>query len=340
MITGYISRYVIHMAIAVTIYIPCRLIFIKRKNRKVQLRHELWLLLFWIFVIGILSQTVFPRIHMGITDSGKFYIDTYYPPRTAPNFIPFKTLRLFWANRHTVGWTSVSLLNILGNLLLFIPIGFLFPLAFPKRSQIKYVFSYMLIGILGIEFLQYFCGRVADIDDVFLNMIGILLGYGIFTIYKTRSVYKMKQKMSRKFTTFFAILLLVSVLVTNPLQVTAATPPNSTAEPYSQNKPGECWNLANDGVYWFSGYANQSDLYSNYYFTGASKVEIYVENQHATKELTVKLLKQQTGVDFSVSTEKIPAGEYKKWSVSIDSSRNYILKFYAPSDFEGYISIP
>ena len=172
------------MAIAVTIYIPCRLIFIKRKNRKVQLRHELWLLLFWIFVIGILSQTVFPRIHMGITDIGKFYIDTYYPARTAPNFIPFKTLRLFWANRHTVGWTSVSLLNILGNLLLFIPIGFLFPLAFPKRSQIKYVFSYMLISILGIEFLQYFCGRVADIDDVFLNMIGILLVYGIFTIYK------------------------------------------------------------------------------------------------------------------------------------------------------------
>lgn len=184
MITGYIGRYIIYMAITAAIYIPCRLIFIKRKDRKVQLWHELCLLLFWVCVIGIVSQTIFPRIHMGITDSGKFYADTYYPPRTIPNFIPFKTLRLFWTNRHTVGWTSVSLLNILGNLLLFIPIGFLFPFAFPKRSRIKYVFSYMLIGILGIEFLQYFCGRVADIDDVFLNMIGILLGYGIFIIYK------------------------------------------------------------------------------------------------------------------------------------------------------------
>lgn len=150
----------------------------------------------------------------------------------------------------------------------------------------------------------------------------------------------MKQKTSRGLTTFFAILLLVSVFITNPLQATAATPPpNRTAETYSQNKPGTAWNLANNGVYWFSGYANQSDLYSNYYFTGASRVEIYVKNQHATKELTVKLLKQQTGVDFSVSTEKIPAGEYKTWSVSIDSSKNYILKFYAPSNFEGYISV-
>lgn len=147
----------------------------------------------------------------------------------------------------------------------------------------------------------------------------------------------MKQKMPRSFKTFFAILLLVSVFVTNPLQVTAATPPNGTAETYSLSKPGTAWNFA-DGAYWFSGRANQSDLYSNYYFTGASKVEIYVDNLHATKDLTVKLLKQQSGVDFAVSTEKISAGEYKKWSVTIDSSKNYILKFYAPSSFEGYIT--
>lgn len=187
MITGYIGRYIIYMAITAAFYIPGRLIFLKRKNRKVQLRNELWSLLFWVFVIGVISQTIFPKVDMGITDSGKFFVDTYFPPRVTPNFIPFKTLRLFLENRHIVGWTSVSLLNMLGNLLLFVPIGFLFPLAFPKRSRIKYVFFYMLIGILGIEFLQYFCGRVADIDDVFLNMIGILLGYGMFAINKQKN---------------------------------------------------------------------------------------------------------------------------------------------------------
>lgn len=182
MITGYIGRYMLYMALTAVIYMPCRILFLKKKRRKMQLWHEICLLLFWMFVIGIVSQTVFPRIHMGITDGGQFYIDAYYPPRSAPNFIPFKTLRLFLVNRSVTDWSSAALLNLLGNILLFIPIGLFFPVAFPAQKHFKYIFCYALGGIFTIEFLQYFCGRVADVDDVLLNMLGILLDYCIFLL--------------------------------------------------------------------------------------------------------------------------------------------------------------
>ncbi len=151
----------------------------------------------------------------------------------------------------------------------------------------------------------------------------------------------MKNKKNQFFKTIkiiFVILLLCSLLTVNPIQAFAVgSPPNITAEPYGQSKPGTAWDFS-EGAYFFSGVANISDLYSNYYFTGISRVKIYVKNSHASKTLTVKLLKQQKGVDFAVSEEKIEHGEYKEWTVSLDSSKIYILKFYAPSDFYGSIA--
>lgn len=40
--------------------------------------------------------------------------------------------------------------------------------------------------------------------------------------------------------------------------------------------PKDTWNLSKDGKYEFSGKANSSKLYTNYYFNGASKVKIYL----------------------------------------------------------------
>ena len=83
----YIGPLVIYMAIAAAIYIPCRLLYLKRKQRAFAVWHELFLFLFWVYAFGVFSQTVLPRFYIGVTDSGAFYFDTYIPPRTAPNFM-------------------------------------------------------------------------------------------------------------------------------------------------------------------------------------------------------------------------------------------------------------
>lgn len=138
--------------------------------------------------------------------------------------------------------------------------------------------------------------------------------------------------MKRRFLSLLLCLLMVFAL---PISSHAITGTSEGIVTYGQSKPSKAWNWS-DGAYQFSGHGNMSDLYSNYYFTGAKKFEITVRNYHSEK-LTVKLLKRQTGVDWSASTKKIDGGKNMTWSVSVDSSSEYILKFYAPSNFTGSI---
>ncbi|MBQ4057538.1 MAG: hypothetical protein IJD40_01250 [Lachnospiraceae bacterium] len=100
-------------------------------------------------------------------------------------------------------------------------------------------------------------------------------------------------------------------------------------------KPDEAWDWS-EGRYNFGGTSQNVDLYSNYYFTNASKLRITVENE-CSFDIKVKLLKQQTGIDWSVSTETVAGGETESWTVTVSSSEVYILKFYCPTSFEGYI---
>ncbi len=34
----------------------------------------------------------------------------------------------------------------------------------------------------SVEFFQYFIGRLSDIDDIITNLLGDIIGYGIFKI--------------------------------------------------------------------------------------------------------------------------------------------------------------
>lgn len=101
-------------------------------------------------------------------------------------------------------------------------------------------------------------------------------------------------------------------------------------------KPNLQWDWS-QGQYNFSGSSSFSPLYSNYYFSGASEVNITVKNNHASKKLTVKLLHSALGVDKAVSEEDIAPGQRKEWSVAITPKENYIIKFSAPSNFSGSI---
>ncbi len=66
---------------------------------------------------------------------------------------------------------------LIGNIILFIPLGFLLPLLLARMRSIgKVVFAGFLVS-LAIELTQFtFTQRVADIDDLLLNTLGTLLG--------------------------------------------------------------------------------------------------------------------------------------------------------------------
>lgn len=68
----------------------------------------------------------------------------------------------------------------LGNILLYLPFGILFPLARRGSSWRKTVVAGILTS-LTIEVLQPFVGRSFDINDIILNTLGVLLSASVFS---------------------------------------------------------------------------------------------------------------------------------------------------------------
>jgi len=97
------------------------------------------------------------------------------------NLVPFKTI---WAYTSDLGF-GIALKNILGNIIPFVPMGFLIPMAFPfQRSLIKTMVSCLFL-ILSIEILQliFYLGTF-DVDDIILNSLSCFIGYMIFIVYR------------------------------------------------------------------------------------------------------------------------------------------------------------
>ncbi|WP_435016521.1 VanZ family protein [Tundrisphaera sp. TA3] len=102
----------------------------------------------------------------------------FLQPVARPNFIPLRTIRFDLARGG-----EPFVVNILGNLGVFLPMGFLVPILWPRRSgsMLTRVAAASFGLSLLIEVLQYLSGRrIADVDDLLLNTLGGMLGYGLW----------------------------------------------------------------------------------------------------------------------------------------------------------------
>ncbi|MBA2937408.1 VanZ family protein [Paenibacillus sp. CGMCC 1.16610] len=96
------------------------------------------------------------------------------------NFIPLKTI-----SDTVLSPTSHEVINLIGNILAFMPYG-IFLLLLSKCKSIKLIG--VIIRSLGVslllELLQvYFSIGNYDVDDIILNTSGGLLGYCVFRMY-------------------------------------------------------------------------------------------------------------------------------------------------------------
>ncbi|OAH64484.1 hypothetical protein AXA65_19210 [Chryseobacterium sp. FP211-J200] len=79
--------------------------------------------------------------------------------------------------RYNNFFSEKFMVNIVGNILVFIPFGGL-GLLIKKLNNLPLLFFLFVCGISMIELAQYYTARgTADIDDVFLNTFGMLIGY-------------------------------------------------------------------------------------------------------------------------------------------------------------------
>lgn len=102
--------------------------------------------------------------------------------RRFTNFIPFKTI-IEYIQRYNDGFRNLSVMNLLGNLALFVPMGMALPCLFKKLNRIWKVTLCVLVMVVMVEIVQGIL-RVGsiDIDDVIFNVSGAMIGYGIIKI--------------------------------------------------------------------------------------------------------------------------------------------------------------
>ena len=118
------------------------------------------------------------------------------------NLIPFKEMF-----RYEFG-SYKFIKNIIGNILLFIPYGF-YSSYYLSNRKIGTNVMLCLIASFAIEAIQYYIGRVFDIDDIILNVLGGFIGcllYVALTAIKSKLPKFMK---SDAFLNFLFILVLI-----------------------------------------------------------------------------------------------------------------------------------
>ena len=94
------------------------------------------------------------------------------------NLIPFKVLFETYNEVFINGYINYFLINFIGNITIFMPIGFFIPLLWDISN--KKVILTGFLSSLFIELSQLFLIRGTDVDDLILNILGTILGLLVY----------------------------------------------------------------------------------------------------------------------------------------------------------------
>ena len=146
------------------ILLPCViyiLLQILLAHKKTNMVHIVWVGIFLVYVYLVLETTGIGTIWEAGQYAGMEF-------QKEINLVPFHN--------------GIHLSMIL-NIVMFMPLGFLLPLIWKNYQSL---FRTALTGLgfsFGIEFCQLFNRRVSDVEDLLMNMLGTMLGWGIWLCF-------------------------------------------------------------------------------------------------------------------------------------------------------------
>lgn len=173
----YIKNMIPYVLIGAIIYIIIRGIIFLIQRKSFCFKKELASLFFVLYCVGLASQTIIPKFEFGNVGFG---IIGAFEHRI--NLIPFKVIQETYIAVNKDHYYDYFIINFLGNILIFVPFGFFLPIIFRKMDSLKRVLFTGFAISLFIEIIQFPLYRGTDIDDLWLNTSGVLVGY---LTYKT-----------------------------------------------------------------------------------------------------------------------------------------------------------
>ncbi len=170
-----------------------RIADILKNQKEVVFYREILMLFFMIYVLCLFQIVTFE-------DPLVSSIDNHF------NLVPLREI-----SRYSFG-SRLFFKNVVGNLLMFMPYGF-FASYFTKMDNKYYAFSLIAFASITIETTQLAIGRVFDIDDIILNIVGGLIGYGIYRLLSKIGDSLPRIFLNQWFLNILSLLLIIILVV-------------------------------------------------------------------------------------------------------------------------------
>ena len=138
-------------------------------------RHRILGAVFFVLYLVLLTYFLFFAEEMGRSPDAR--------AEYSYNLTLFKEIRRFLLYRNILGWRAVFL-NIFGNVLAFMPFGFFLPVFSGRCKKFWRTAFYSFELSLLVELLQLvFRVGSFDVDDLLLNTLGGMAGYGLYRLF-------------------------------------------------------------------------------------------------------------------------------------------------------------
>lgn len=140
--------------ISIILISSVRIMYLLKHKENFVFYKEMLLLIFMIYILCLFQVVTVGDINIGGEN----------------NFIPFKEIL-----RYNFGG-RLFVKNIVGNVLMFVPYGFFASLYGEIKKPLQ-ALGIVLLASISIEFTQLLIGRIFDIDDILLNVVGGMFGF-------------------------------------------------------------------------------------------------------------------------------------------------------------------
>lgn len=176
-VLDYVLNAIPYMLCTIPVFLLIRAaVYLRTRDKKhFNMLHEVVLLLFCMFCVGVASQTVIPKLEFGVNGIG--FVNGNLSGRI--NLIPGRVFYDIYQECIVNHYFSYFVINFVGNICLFLPIGFGAALLWKNVTVNKIALISAACSVL-IELCQLPQARGTDIDDVWLNLLGAVCGYLIY----------------------------------------------------------------------------------------------------------------------------------------------------------------